>query len=175
MRYCTLDELLATLPSDRARLEAQLDRLGEKSAEAQGLRQPITSMALLQSPKSLDEGHHVHVLVDDQHDGAIVGYLKTGTKHLYYVTAAGAYKEMDPVCVLDFYVVQQRQGHGAMLFRSMLERLHVAAKDLAYDRPSPKLGPFLAKHFQLRSFVPQSNRFVIFDAFFEAQESNNRQ
>ncbi|EQC37861.1 hypothetical protein, variant [Saprolegnia diclina VS20] len=170
MRCCTLDELLATLPSDRERLEAQIDRLGEQSAEAQGLRQPITSMVLVQSPKSLDEGHIVHVLVDDRQNGEIVGYLKTGTKHLYYMTAAGAYKEMDPVCVLDFYVVQQRHGHGAMLFRSMLERLQLRAKDLAYDRPSPKLGPFLAKYFGLRSFVPQSNRFVLFDAYFETTQ-----
>ena len=39
----------------------------------------------------------------------------------------------------------------------------VQAKDLAYDRPSAKMLPFLAKHFGLHDFIEQPNRFVIFN------------
>jgi len=38
---------------------------------------------------------------------------------------------------------------------------------LAYDRPSPKLIGFLAKHYNLRHYVKQNNNFVIFDDYFE--------
>ena len=37
---------------------------------------------------------------------------------------------------------------------------------LAYDRPSPKLKAFLAKHYNLRNFVAQNNNFVVFDEYF---------
>jgi hypothetical protein len=37
---------------------------------------------------------------------------------------------------------------------------------LAYDRPSPKLLAFLAKHFGLKDFVPQSNNFVVYKVYF---------
>ncbi|ETV82571.1 hypothetical protein, variant [Aphanomyces astaci] len=82
----------------------------------------------------------------------------------------GGFIEMDPLCVLDFYVHPDRQRHGLglHLFTSMLERESVAPHQLAYDRPSPKLFPFLRKHFKLDSYVPQSNRFVVYDAYFSA-------
>lgn len=38
---------------------------------------------------------------------------------------------------------------------------------LAYDRPSPKLQAFLARHYGLRAFQPQNNNFVVFDRYFE--------
>ena len=37
---------------------------------------------------------------------------------------------------------------------------------LAYDRPSEKLISFLKKHYNLCSFIPQNNNYVIFDRFF---------
>jgi alpha-tubulin N-acetyltransferase 1 len=41
---------------------------------------------------------------------------------------------------------------------------------LAYDRPSEKLISFLKKHYNLSSFIPQNNNFVIFDRFFGKNE-----
>lgn len=38
---------------------------------------------------------------------------------------------------------------------------------LAYDRPSPKLLGFLAKHYGLKGFSPQANNFVVFDKYFQ--------
>jgi len=75
---------------------------------------------------------------------------------------------MNPLCVLDFYVDAkiQRGGFGKLLFDSMLEYEHTVPAKLAYDRPSPLLISFMAKHFGLKSFVPQNNNYVIFDEYF---------
>merc|ERR1719213_1152051 len=79
-----------------------------------------------------------------------------------------ALKEINPLCVLDFYVHEscQRTGLGRCLFDTMLEREGVSAVQLAYDKPSPKLLPFLRKHFGLSRYQPQNNNFVIFDEFY---------
>ena len=37
----------------------------------------------------------------------------------------------------------------------------------APQRPSPKLLGFLRKHYALADYVPQQNKFVIFEKFFE--------
>jgi len=37
---------------------------------------------------------------------------------------------------------------------------------LAYDRPSPKLLPFLEKHFGLKTHLPQPNHYVLYYEFF---------
>jgi hypothetical protein len=49
----------------------------------------------------------------------------------------------------------------------MLQAEVVEPHKLAYDRPSPKLKGFLAKHYNLRNFVPQNNNYVVFDDYFE--------
>jgi hypothetical protein len=49
----------------------------------------------------------------------------------------------------------------------MLSNEKIQAHLLAYDRPSPKLLGFLAKHYNLRKFVHQNNNFVIFNEFFQ--------
>ncbi|OQR90508.1 hypothetical protein ACHHYP_05462 [Achlya hypogyna] len=166
MRCCRFDEAVAARPSAREHLEAQIDHLGKLSAEAQELRRPITSAALLAAPKSRDERHDLYVLTDD--NATILGYIKVGRKHLYYTKAEGGFIELDPVCLLDFYVLHQRQGHGIRLFQHMLDAQHSTAQEIAYDRPSLKLYPFLAKHYGLTSYVPQANHFVVFDEFFSS-------
>ena len=67
----------------------------------------------------------------------------------------GEIVEMKPLSVLDFYVDSsvQRGGHGRALFDIMLEHMQSQPALIAYDRPSHKLMGFLAKHFNLRSFV----------------------
>ena len=42
------------------------------------------------------------------------------------------------------------------------------APALGYDRPSPKLIAFLAKHHGLRQYTPQNNNFVLFEQFWSA-------
>ena len=55
------------------------------------------------------------------------------------------------------------------MFRHMLEAECVAPQQLAYDRPSPKLIGFMAKHYNLSRFVPQTNNYVVFDQYFHGQ------
>lgn len=49
----------------------------------------------------------------------------------------------------------------------MLQAEQLTAEQLAYDRPSPKLLSFLHKHYGLASYIPQSNNFVVFEAYFQ--------
>jgi len=76
--------------------------------------------------------------------------------------------EIKPLCVLDFYVHEscQRNGIGKVLFEKMLVEEGVEARRLAYDRPSPKLIGFLAKHYSLTSYRPQANNYVVFNDYF---------
>ena len=75
-------------------------------------------------------------------------------------------REIEPLCVLDFYVHEdyQRGGFGKALFMAMLQNEQTSPERLAYDRPSPKLLSFLRRHFELSSFFPQPNRYVVFDS-----------
>ncbi|KAH7468859.1 Alpha-tubulin N-acetyltransferase [Phytophthora ramorum] len=84
----------------------------------------------------------------------------------------GEYVEVDPICVLDFYVdvAWQRRGVGIQLFQHLLQEERVAPAQLAYDRPSPKLFAFLKKHAGLTEYFPQPNRFVVFDAYFQSRQ-----
>ena len=52
----------------------------------------------------------------------VIGLLKVGVKHLFIRNDYGAIKEINPLCVLDFYVHEsvQRGGQGKMLFEKML-------------------------------------------------------
>ena len=76
--------------------------------------------------------------------------------------------ELEPICVLDFYVHESRQraGCGKALFNHMLHREDVPVQHLAIDRPSHKLTSFLKKHYNMRAEIPQVNNFCIFEGFF---------
>lgn len=149
-----------------------LDTVGKKSAVAQGLKKPVT----YGSASSLI-GQRIYLMVDDRR---ALGFIKVGTKRLFVAPPAvhasrsnhacvqDALKEISPLCVLDFYVHEscQRTGLGRHLFDTMLAGEGTSAVQLAYDRPSPKLLPFLRKHFGLSRYQPQNNNFVIFDEFY---------
>jgi len=61
----------------------------------------------------------------DQHsgNGVVVGILKVGSKKLFVYDYHGVQHEMQPLCVLDFYVHEscQRRGYGKKLFDFMLQ------------------------------------------------------
>ena len=99
---------------------------------------------------------------------ACICVLKVGYKKLFIRNKSGNIIEMKPLCVLDFYVDHkvQRGGFGRRLFDAMLENERAVAARLAYDRPSHKLIGFCAKHFGLKSYVPQNNNFVVFDEYY---------
>ena len=53
----------------------------------------------------------------------VEGILKVGEKTIFYRDFSGRIKELNPICVLDFYVHEsvQRSGIGSVLFAKMLE------------------------------------------------------
>ena len=75
---------------------------------------------------------------------------------MFIRSIAGAYLEIKPLCVLDFYVHEscQRSGLGKLLFEKMLKNEGKQPEELAYDRPSPKLLGFLKKHYGLSQYSP---------------------
>jgi len=150
-----------------------LDVMGEASAQAQSLKNPITSGSKMLSSDS----QTVFMLVDklaNSGQGAVVGMLKVGRKKLFLLDSAGKPNEMTPMCVLDFYVTETRQrtGCGKKLFETFLRRENVDPKYLAIDRPSEKLISFLRKHYNLANIIPQVNNYVIFSGFFKDQPAS---
>ncbi|XP_013882206.1 alpha-tubulin N-acetyltransferase 1 isoform X2 [Austrofundulus limnaeus] len=153
-------------PDLQSHIATVIDELGIASAKAQQLTAPITSASKLQS-----QDHQVYLLKDRQSCGArgvAVGFLKVGFKKLFLLNQQGVHIEAEPLCVLDFYVAEnlQRHGYGLELFNFMLQHKNVEPVEMAYDRPSPKLLAFLAKHYSLMQSVPQVNNFVVFEGFF---------
>ncbi|CAM9233777.1 unnamed protein product, partial [Phaeothamnion confervicola] len=148
-----------------AALEEALGKLGRLSAVSQGLQQQITSFNGL-----LASNHRVYVYSAREGSGkaAVLGYLKVGSKDLFLYDPCGRMMKRSPLCVLDFYVCEacQRRGVGATLFAAMLGLEGVDAATLAYDKPSPKLLPFLLKHYRLEGAIYQPNRYVVFGDMF---------
>ena len=109
--------------------------------------------------------------------------MKTGIKNLWLYDEGNRNKGLQKcegtLCVLDFYVDEnvQRGGWGRRIFEAMLGdlegmeglELEKNAGRLAYDRPSKKMKPFLAKHYGLGNFVDQSNNYVVFQPFWDSR------
>lgn len=158
----------------RKQLYQVIDHMGEASARAQGLRGPITLARKLEL-----SDHYLYVIKDAEANngkGAVVGILKTGHKRLFVYDHLGHQHEMEPLCVLDFYVHESRQrmGCGKKLFEYFLKDQDVNPKHLAIDKPSFKFSSFLNKHYNLKAVVPQVNNFVVFEGFFSGRSDMQR-
>ncbi|KAK7899624.1 hypothetical protein WMY93_020477 [Mugilogobius chulae] len=171
-RISILDQTLeagrktAGRPDLQENVATVLDELGRASAKAQQLTAPITSASKLQLQK-----HQLYLMKDGEANGgrgAVVGFLKVGYKKLFLLDRQGAHVEAEPLCILDFYIAENRQrhGYGLELFNFMLQHKHVEPALMAFDRPSPKFLSFLAKHYNLTQSIPQVNNFVVFEGFF---------
>lgn len=152
-------------------LSSLLEDLGKSSANAQGLRKPVTSGICLGDQR-------VYLLLDGR---TALGFLKVGRKRLFVETpfaasdwadVRNAFQEIQPLCALDFYIHEryQRSGFGRQLFDAMLAHERSSPELLGYDRPSPKLLSFLSKHYGLRKYKPQNNNFVVYDDFWSQAE-----
>mmetsp|Transcript_4821 Transcript_4821/g.10402 ORF Transcript_4821/g.10402 Transcript_4821/m.10402 type:complete len:168 (+) Transcript_4821:102-605(+) len=146
-----------------AQLHEVVDEIGARSAKAQGIKNPFTSAS-----KLIDSDHRLHVVCNDE-GTQMLGFIKIGTKHLYYYAKDGSLTEMDPLCVLDFYVHEscQRMGLGQTLINGMLNVEGVAISELAWDNPSPSSFGLLRKHYGLSEYVDQPNHYVLFSQYFE--------
>ena len=151
-------------PEDMDAVRHVLDTMGKRSMVAQGLSKPITSFAGMRTGD-------FRLYLSIGPGGAVRGLLKVGTKQLFVRRKPDAeYCQVSPLCVLDFYVHEgcQRAGVGSALFQHMLAHERATAPALGYDRPSPKLIAFLAKHHGLKHYTPQNNNFVLFEQFWSA-------
>ena len=143
-----------------------LNSMGEASSTAQRLNTTITS-----AHKFFISNHRIFIKAEQN---KVLGFIKVGTKKLFLRDRNFNYHEVNPLCVLDFYVHEsiQRRGIGKQLFDYMLDFEKKMPTELAYDRPSPKLLSFLKKYFGLNDFIPQSNNYVVFDEFFSLISSS---
>ena len=151
-------------PDDMDAVRHVLDTMGKRSMVAQGLSKPITSFGGMRAGD-------FRLYLSIGAGGAVRGLLKVGTKQLFVRRKPDAeYCQVSPLCVLDFYVHEgcQRGGVGSALFQHMLAHERADAPALGYDRPSPKLIAFLAKHHGLKHYTPQGNNFVLFEQFWAA-------
>ncbi|TNM93163.1 alpha-tubulin N-acetyltransferase 1 isoform X3 [Takifugu flavidus] len=149
-----------------------IDELGKASARAQQLPAPVTSASKMKSQR-----HQLYLLKDGESNGGrgvVTGFLKIGYKKLFLLDLQSVHVEAEPLCVLDFYIVEslQRHGYGLELFDFMLQDKNLDPVLMAYDRPSPKLLSFLANHYHLTENVPQVNNFVVFKSFFLNRSGN---
>ena len=149
---------------------ALIDEMGQLSKEAQGINAALTSVARLRDNPS----HRLYLMFS--RSGGLgpsgcrcLGIIKVGVKKLFIRNRAGGLTEIDPLCVLDFFVctAEQRSGHGKVLYEHMLQREGVTPDRLGIDRPSDKFLGFMRKHYGLRDYVPQTNNFVVFSQYFE--------
>lgn len=138
-----------------------IDTMGVMSKEAQGINLPLTSVARLKDSPT----HRLYLLCEA---GKCLGILKVGVKKLFIRNKVGALTEIDPLCVLDFFVctAEQRSGYGKQLYEYMIQAEGVLPEQLGIDRPSPKFLGFMKKHYGLCEFVPQTNNFVVFNQYF---------
>eukprot|EP00796_Vickermania_ingenoplastis_P013415 gene13415-9230_t len=159
----------ADVPLQQA-LFKTLDILGLRSQIAQGINAPLTSVSKMRENRE----YRVYLLVQG-HKG--VGILKIGTKKLFVThPQTKSLVEIDPLCVLDFYVSddKQRQGLGQRLYAHMLQQEGTQPELLAIDRPSPKFLGFMSKYYRLEAFTPEVNNFVVFHRFFDGTAITER-
>ena len=138
------DKMPVLKASDSAKARSKqvcyvIDEMGYASSKAQGLPGIITTADKFFSASSDQE------LILWVEGTLCKGLLKLGNKKLFIRSESGTIKEIQPTCVLDFYVHEscQRSGLGKKLFIKMLESKGVKPQNLAYDKPSPKLISFL--------------------------------
>lgn len=94
----------------------------------------MTSMA-----KIMKSDERMYIVSDDTSHA--IGFVKVGHRHLYYYDRHGKPLEIDPLCVLDFYVREefQRQGFGHAVMDFMIE----VCTPLEHEPCSTALAPNL--------------------------------
>ena len=126
-------------------LRDAIDIMGKRSAKAQGLSKAITVFNALIGSAS---GNRLYLSIgapaEKGGERTVRGLLRVGERQLFVLTNPNdvkSYKQVNPTCVLDFYVHEscQRKGDGRKLFDAMLHDENKKPEKLAYDRPSSKL------------------------------------
>lgn len=143
---------------------ATIDILGARSKIAQGINAPLTSVSKMRENRE----YRVYLLTERSLG---IGILKVGTKKLFVThPKTRSLVEIEPKCVLDFYISEQvqRLGMGKKLFEGMLEMENLSGSPemLAIDRPSDKFLNFMRRHYGLEEYTPEVNKFVVYRPYF---------
>ena len=85
-----------------------VDQLGSLSAEAQGIQIPMTSIAKLTGDQ------HLYMMCDDTSQAK--GFLKVGTKHLYYYNKNMSSSTGDWRCIKNLFFLPNKQKFFSMIF-----------------------------------------------------------
>jgi hypothetical protein len=133
---------------------SEINRLGEQSAISQSLKTPITQW------DSFIAGRDRLYVYQQGSDHHLSGFLRIGERDLYLSDGKCPLKFFsNVVSILDFYVVNQREGIGTLLYEYSIEQLSNPNR-LAYDRPSMKFESFLRKR-GIEDLLHQHNKFSI--------------
>jgi hypothetical protein len=159
-----------------------IDLLGQESAAAQNLKQPITCWEKIRpdGPKSYSPVKIVdwiYLMIERKSENDTFSYepiafLRFGCRSLFLEQQGQLVKRESTFCALDFYSRVQRQGIGLFLFSEALQHHGIEAHNVAFDRPTAAMISFVQKHFSLGHPLPQHNRFVIFDHFFDKSHTS---
>ena len=131
---------LRQLGANDVQLQEAVDIMGKRSARAQGLKKAITSYVQMTT-----SDHRLFLLV--ARGGALKGMMRVGQRQLFVRRDGDApYCQINPTCVLDFYVHEscQRRGEGRQIYDQMIAHEGKQPHELGYDRPSAKFLGFLA-------------------------------
>lgn len=144
-----------------------INDIGELSSKAQNLKSIITTFESF----LLNKDHNIYVMAENN---KIIGYIKIGYKKLFVYDTLNKINEINPLCLLDFYIYEscQRGGYGKQLFDEMLKDKNILPHMIAYDKPSKKLLNFLRKHYGLERYVNQNNNFVVYNEYFNKSNSD---
>lgn len=184
----------------KSKLESWVDELGSHSAQAQGLKESITSYSKFirgsfrpHSPhKNADSIYFLIRLttINGITDPVALGFVRIGCRNLFFenqgqlvnvpqcISILGRYlmyfstksRKLIVLALSDFYLSQQRQGFGYLLLSHVLSEKSICIDQCAFDRPTSAMLSFLSKHFNLKRPREQHNRFVIFDEFFRLED-----
>ncbi|OHT08297.1 Alpha-tubulin N-acetyltransferase [Tritrichomonas foetus] len=145
-----------------------INEIGSSSSRAQGLPHIITTFSSFSSSDNI-----LYILVDDTQT-RVLGFVKIGPRHLFLWDRYGSQHEMNPICLLDFFTYQteQRKGYGRKMIDRVLNDLDLQMQQIPIDRPSSLCLSFMKKHFGLSEYVPQNNKFVVFDQFWKSDFQN---
>ena len=172
--------------------ESWMDCLGKESAEAQNLKQPITSSQILKngalkptSPNKFTDDVFVvlsvrrrsqtsnHMKTRTRNESSPLSeveplaFLRMGKRPLFLSTEEQLVLVDDSLAALDIYSRVQRNGWGFLLLSHALNKYGVSMNKVAFDRPTEAMLTFLKKHFPfLGQATFHHNRFVTFPGFF---------
>ncbi|XP_074605159.1 alpha-tubulin N-acetyltransferase-like [Brevipalpus obovatus] len=166
------------LQSIRSKLPQWIDDLGIGSANAQNLKEPITSYSKFirgsfrpYSPNKHSDSIFFLVKltskIGDLIDPLALGFVRVGKRNLFLENQGQLINIPECFSILDFYLTQQRQGFGYLLISNALKNQSISINRCAFDRPTQAMISFLSKHFNLNEPQRQHNHFVIYKQFFE--------